>query len=382
MKPNSNELLKDVLKCSRCGSCQYFCPSYSATKMETHVARGRNQLIKHGIKDPASFNDTLATRINQCLLCGNCTANCPSGVLPDENVKKAREACIEQLGIQKVLGSVSEYIDSVGNITGDKRENRLLWFENMEPGSVRVNEKAEYIYFTGCVPALYPSSYSIPQEFAKLMNKAGLDWTVLGANETCCGHPLILGGLKDQAIKIMQQNVKDIAATGAKTLVTTCPSCYHSWKKVYPEYVKDMPAIEVLHSTQLLAKLVKDGKLKLKETNTVVTYHDSCDLGRRSGIYNEPREVISAVPGVTLKEMKFNRAGSFCCGGGGNLEMNDPELSGKVASQKVDLAVKTGAETVVTACQQCKRTIAGGVRAKRAKIKVMDISEFLMGAVE
>ena len=376
----TTKLMQDVLKCSRCGSCQYFCPSYSATKMETHVARGRNQLIKKSLKDP-SLNETLATRVNQCLLCGNCTANCPSGVLPDENVKKAREACVEQLGIQKMLGTVSENIDTVGNITGDIRENRLLWFENMEPGSVRVGEKAEYIYFTGCVPALYPSSYSIPQEFAKLMNKAGLDWTTLGEKENCCAHPLVLGGLPEKAIKLMERNARDIAATGAKTLVTTCPSCYHSWKKVYPEMVPDMPEINVMHSSQLLAKLVKDGAFKLKETNCVVTYHDSCDLGRRSGIYEEPREVIKAIPGVALKEMKFNRAGAFCCGGGGNLEMNDPGLSGKVAVMKVDHAQNTGAETIITACQQCKRTIAGGVRQKRARMKVMDVTEFLMSAV-
>jgi heterodisulfide reductase subunit D len=273
-------------------------------------------------------------------------------------------------------------IATVGNITGDKRENRLLWFENMPAGSVKVGGKAEYLYFAGCVPTLYPSSYTIPQSFAGLLNKAKIDWNVLGAEENCCAYPLVMGGMKEQAVKTIQENVKNVKATGAKYLVTTCPSCYNAWKEVYPALVSDMPELKIMHASQLLTELNEKGVLKFKESPGTVTYHDPCDLGRKSNVYEEPRNLIKAIPGVKFVEMKFNKTTAFCCGGGGNLEMNDADLSGKVAQHRIQQALDTGADTIVTACQQCKRTLAGGAKAMRAKIKVMELSEFIMSTVE
>ena len=379
----SEDLKKSIFKCSRCGNCQYYCPCFNVNRREMNLARGKIQLVKRALKEGKNydFGELFAKRADQCLMCGNCSQNCPAGICTEEIIEKTREACVNKLGVKQALEMTAQNIENVGNITGDSRENRLLWFQNMEPGSVKVGGKAEYIYFAGCVPTLYPSSYSIPQNFSVLLNNAGLDWTVLGEQENCCSYPLILGGLREKAVKTIKQNAADIAATGAKTLVTTCPSCYHMWKEVYREIVPDMPEIEVMHSTQLLAKLVKEGAFKFKETNCVVTYHDPCDLGRKSGIIDEPRAVLKAIPGVQFKEMKFNGKSAFCCGGGGNLEMNDADLSGMVARQRVGQAQDTGAEIIVTSCQQCKRTLAGGARAMRARIKIMELGEFVMSAL-
>jgi len=374
---------QSVFKCSRCGNCQYYCPAYNVSKRETHLARGKLQLIKKYIKEgQEGFSETQAKRMNQCLLCGNCSQNCPAGICTEDAIEKTREICYSQLGAQKMLEMTAKNVETVGNITGDSRENRLLWFENMPKGSVRVGGKAEYLYFAGCVPTLYPSSYSIPQSFAGLLNKAGLDWTVLGADENCCSYPLLIGGMKDAAVKTIKQNIQNVKDSGAKYIVTTCPSCYHTWKEIYPEIVPDMPDVKILHGAHLLTELSGKGVLKFKEMNSTVTYHDPCDLGRKSKVFEEPRGIIKAIPGVKLVEMKFNRESAFCCGGGGNLEMNDTELSGQVAQQRVGQALDTGADTIVTSCQQCKRTLAGGARQKRAKIKVMELSEFVMSAIE
>jgi len=376
------EVQENILKCTRCGNCQYYCPSFTVSRLETHVARGRLQLIKRNIADQADYSDTFVKRMNQCLLCGICTQNCPAGISTEEIIEKMRELCVEQTGPQHAMELTAQNIAGVGNITGDGRENRMLWFENMDAGSVRVGEPAKYIYFAGCVSTLYPSSYSIPQTFSALMNKAGLDWAVMGEKENCCSYPLVIGGMREAALGTMEQNAADIQASGAECLVTTCPSCYHMWKEVYPKVVRNMPQIKLRHGTQLLAELVKDGAFQLKETNCTVAYHDPCDLGRKSGVYNEPREILNAIPGVRLAEMKFNRENAFCCGGGGNLEMNDSALSGKLAQQRVTQALDTGADIIVTSCQQCKRTLAGGARQKRARIKITDLSEFLMNAIE
>jgi len=384
------ELKEKVLKCNRCGNCQYYCPSYRVSRMETHVARGRLQLIRKTLEDEKDFSEVYNKRLNQCLLCGNCSQNCPAGVCTEEIVEDARELYTNQKGPLPAMKTLAGNIGAVGNITGDSRENRLLWFQNMEAGgqssgglaSVNVGKKADYVYLAGCVATLYPSSYGIPQTFASLMNKAGISWSILGESENCCGYPLFIGGMREEAKKSAEKIIRDVLALGAKNIVTTCPSCYHTWKEIYPEILPDMPAINLFHGTQLLAKLTKEKAFKFKESNCVVTYHDPCDLGRKSGIYNEPREVLNSIPGVKLVEMKFNRLNAICCGGGGNLEMNDTALSGKVAQHRVSQALDTKAEIIITSCQQCKRTLAGGARQMRARIKIMDLSEFFYSTLE
>jgi len=375
------ELRQSVLKCNRCGNCQYYCPSFNVSRMETHVARGRLQLIKRNLIEGTGCGETFARRMYQCLLCGNCTENCPAGINTEEIIEKIREQCVGQMGPPEAMKTTAGNIANTGSITGDNRENRLLWFENMEAGSIKAGGKAKYLYFPGCVSSLYPSSYSIPQSFSRLLNKAGLDWAVMGEQESCCSYPLVIGGMPEKARAIMEQNVNDISESGAECLVTTCPSCYYMWKTVYPKTVSKMPDIKILHGTQLLAELVRGKVFRFNETNCTVSYHDPCDLGRKSGVYDEPREVLKAIPGVKLAEMKFNREKSFCCGGGGNLEMNDASLSNKVARQRVEQALNVNADIIITSCQQCKRTLAGGVRQMRARIKTMDLSEFVMNSV-
>ena len=376
------DIRESVLKCNRCGNCQYYCPSFAVSRLETYVARGRLQLMKKSLDTQSGISETFSKRVNQCLLCGNCSQNCPAGVCTEEMMETARALDISQRGLSRPMELIAGNISAVGNITGDGRENRLLWFENMAPGSVRVGEAAQYLYFAGCVPALYPSSYSVPQSFARLINKAGLDWAVMGEKESCCAYPLMIGGMTDEAAAMMEANAREVAALGAGRLVTTCPSCYHMWKEIYPATVADMPDIEVYHSSRLLAELVDAGAFHFKETPCDVTYHDPCDLGRKSGLYDEPRRIIRSIPGANLVEMKFNRENAFCCGGGGNLEMNDAALSAKVAQLRVEQALRTGAQIIITSCQQCKRTLMGGVRQTRARIKVMDLSEFVLSAID
>ena len=373
---------ESILKCNRCGNCQYYCPSYTVSKMETHVARGRIQLVRKFLDDEKNFSEVFIKRINQCLLCGSCAHYCPAGVDVGGIIKETRELFTDRLGPQQPMEKTAKNIGEAGNITGDSRENRLLWFQNMEAGAVKVGKPADYVYFAGCVSTLYPSSYNIPQTFASLLNRAGLNWSILGEKENCCAYPLFIGGMKEEAKKHIEENILGLKALGAKNIVTTCPSCYYTWKDLYPHILPEVKDISIFHGTQLLAKLCREGAFKFKETNCTVTYHDPCDLGRKCGVYDEPRDVLHSIPGVKLVEMKHSRDGAVCCGGGGNLEMNDPDLGGKIAQLRVSQALDKKAEIIVTACQQCKRTLSGGARQMRARIKVMDLSEFMLGAIE
>lgn len=374
-----------ISACIRCGFCQAHCPTFTATGVEPFVSRGRLEMIKACFENRiGEKTERYMERMNQCLLCGNCTQNCPPGVEAHNIIEAARAAYIQEKGLSGPLKKVVNSIEEKGSITGDNPENRMLWISNIEKelDGIKINEPAEYAYFAGCVPTLYPSSYSIPQSFVKILSAAGVSFTLLGKEEICCGYPLLIGGLPEKAKEIAEKNIEQIKKLGIKKVVTTCSSCFHMWRDCYPELLGSETDIEIIHSSELLHKIVTQNLLKLKNIPMNITYHDPCDLGRKSGVFEEPREILQNIPGISLTEMKYNRLDARCCGGGGNLEMNDAKLSGKVAQDRVKQAIDTGAEIIVTSCQQCKRTLQTGARNMKSRIKVKDICEIVYEALE
>ena len=173
----------------------------------------------------------------------------------------------------------------------------------------------------------------------------------------------------------MEHNLEKVKELGVKTVVFSCPSCYKTWKAYYDT------KLELLHATQFIEKLISDGTLHLGEVNLTVTYHDPCDLGRNAGVFEEPRRILNAIPGLRLVELGQNRLQSICCGGGGNLEMVAPDLSGALAQKKIEEIQQTGAKTVLTACQQCVRTIKSRARRQKIELDVLDITELVVKAM-
>jgi len=211
---------------------------------------------------------------------------------------------------------------------------------------------------------------------ATIMKKAGVDFTILGGDEWCCGFPLAGAGMPDKLKTLMEHNLQKVADVGAKKVVFTCPSCFHTWKHLYKTEV------ELMHSSQFINNLIKSGRIKLTEKiHTRTTYHDPCDLGRNTGVFEEPREIIMAVPGIDFVELPMNRKFSVCCGGGGNVEMTDPDLSAEVAQMKLDSIKEVKAEMVVTACQQCVRTIATRAKRTKTELAVKDLTELVVEAM-
>jgi len=216
----------------------------------------------------------------------------------------------------------------------------------------------------------------IPQNFVQIMDKGGADFTILGGKEWCCGFPLIQAGMYKKAEKLKAHNLDKIQEVGAKRVVFSCPSCYRTWKEFYDTDV------ELIHSSHLLEEFIKEKKIPLKELNLTVTYHDPCDLGRNSGVYEPPREILRMIPGLKLVELEKNRERSVCCGGGGDVEMANPDLTSEIAQMKIDAIQRTGTNIVVTPCQQCVRTISTRARKQGIKLKVMDLTEIVMMAMK
>jgi len=336
----------------------------------------------------------------RCLGCDSCTQHCPHGVsvrqlvellrqetMQDRWLAGRREAYAADPALEKGLGALSALggrVTAHHNVSGEDNASRLAWTANLaeKPAGVDRAVGSDTVYFVGCVSAMFPMSYGIPQAFAGLLAKAGASWTTLGGEEWCCGFPLMMAGQLAQARSLMEHNVDEVRRLGARRVVMTCPSCHYTWKHVYPAELGREMGFEVVTGVEAVRELLRAGRLAFGEPKRpgVVTFHDPCDLGRKGGHYDEPREVLAALPGFRVVEMENNREHSLCCGGGGDLETFEPALVASVASRRVDQAVAAGADHLVSACPQCVRTLAKAVKARQLRIRVMDLVQLVDAA--
>jgi heterodisulfide reductase subunit D len=323
----------------------------------------------------------------RCLLCGACTFACPSGVAVARILELTRGELASSGLLPRALSELDTRIAEYRNISAEANERRLIWADNLPtPPSGLGKKRAKVAYFVGCVSSFFPRSYKVPQSLVQIFDRAGVDYALLGGAEWCCGYPLFVDGEPDRARELIQHNIKAVRAMGAQKVVTTCPSCFHFWKHSYPaavgaERMEELD-LEVQHATEFLADLLETGELRLREFHQIVTYHDPCDLGRKGGVIEAPRRILAQIPGLRLTEMAENRDSSHCCGGGGNLESFAPEMSGAVARSRIRQAAEVGANILVSACQQCERTLAQAARAERLRIRVKDITEIVLEALE
>ncbi len=218
----------------------------------------------------------------------------------------------------------------------------------------------------------------IPVAIATIFQEAGVDFAILGPDEWCCGFPLLGAGLHDHAQAFTNHNIEAISAMGARRVVFSCPSCYQMWREHYHCQGK----VDIFHSTAFLLRLVRENRLRFRELPLKVTYHDPCDLGRGAREFGDVRHLIRAIPGVEFVELERNRENCRCCGGGGNLEMIDGELSSRITELKVKEILATGAQAVVTSCQQCVRTITTWVRRNDVSLQVLDITRLVSKALK
>jgi heterodisulfide reductase subunit D len=320
------------------------------------------------------FSDT----VFRCTLCGNCQEACPVGIHLRDLWLSLRQDLVHSKVYPKRIDMIRDNLEESRNVFDEDNEERADWVEDMRdaPDHGYLKDKAEVVYFTGCVASYFPLAQKIPIALAEILEASGVDFTLLGEEEWCCGFPLLGAGLKDLFDEFTTHNLAAVQAKGAEKLIFACPSCYQTWKEYYPR------GVDVAHGTQFLLQLVKENRVPFKALPMTVTYHDPCDLGRGARVFEEPRELIRSIPGIRLKELPHNREACNCCGGGGNLEMVDAELSKKIAGNKIEEIIGTGAQAVVTSCQQCVRTMTAFVRRNKIPIEVLDIVQLVRKAIE
>ena len=333
------------------------------------------------------FTDKLSEKIYTCTLCNYCNSECPSGVKITELFEEMRQDLVDSEKYPEALDFLKRRLDESYNVTFDTNEGRADWTKQIPDSSPEdfIKDTAEVVYFVGCVSSFSPRTFSIPRSVVQIFKSAGVDFTLLGDDEWCCGFPLLSSGMKEETKKLADHNIEAVKGKGAKVLITSCPSCYHTWKHEYSSISGKKVDFEIIHLSQYLLKLIEDKKLKLKPLDKRVTYHDPCDLGRNSKVYDEPRKVIKSIPGVEFIELEANKKLANCCGGGGNLESLDEGLSGRIAQSRAREIIAADVDVLVSACQQCERTLVTALKklkkeAKR-KIKVWDIAELILASI-
>jgi heterodisulfide reductase subunit D len=264
-------------------------------------------------------------------------------------VRSQREE-IYQEGFRKLkaLDEIDSNIEIHKNPYGFSQKRRNQWAEGLD-----LPARGELLYFPGC--ATVYDRPEIAQSLVRILKKAGLEVATLGEEEWCCGIPELWNGNLALAKLLMEENGRRLEAAGAKTILTSCPDCYNVFHHHYPGLLGKQP-FRVVHITELLLDLLNEGRIVFqKEIKKRVTYHDPCRLGREAGIFEPPREILKRIPGIELVEMKRNRQHSWCCGGGGVVNLVYPKLSIKIAKDRVEEAKETGAEMLVTCCPLCYR---------------------------
>ena len=358
--------------CYQCGLCSGTCPW---NLVRSFIVRRLMHETQLGLVD---FEDE---EIWLCATCRACVSVCPRGV-EIIDVMKALRNVVAEVGAAKVPDSLritTKTISAAGNPQGEDREKRGEWAESA--GVKTFTEGTELLYFSCCVPAYDPKVRRIALATSSILKSVGVDFGILGAKESCCGESVRKAGSESIFQSLANDNIKAFEESGVKKVLVSSPHCYHTFKNEYPEFGSNF---EVVHSTQYLAELIRDGKLKFtKEINKKVAYHDPCYLGRHNGIYDEPREVLKSIPGLELVEFPDNRELALCCGGGGGRIWMETKKEERFSDIRLQQALDVGADILVIACPYCMLNFDDSVitMGKSDVIEIKDITELVQEAI-
>ncbi|SFH10286.1 Fe-S oxidoreductase [Desulfotomaculum arcticum] len=396
--------LLEAYACTKCGRCNDQCPAFqSGEPVKPKPLQGRlrkhieeraplvlMQRSRRGIKQVASgqaqavLKKKIAGNVFKkdfiwgCAMCGSCEEACPVSVEHTPKIIEMRRYLV--LAKKDFPDEMRRYfanVEAFGNPWGVNRNDCTGWLESFGANAVAGSNGAEYVFFAGCAASFDARAGRVAAALINIMKEAGVSFATLGADEWCCGETARRMGNETLFQQIAQNNIRKWQELGVRKMITACPHCYNTLKNEYPQFGGNC---EVIHHSVLLAGLLTEGRLKPAiNNNLTVTYHDACYLGRYNGIYREPREILSALPGVRLVEMQRKESCSFCCGAGGGRFWTKAGEENLIAANRVQQVIDTGASLLCTTCPYCKmlmeETLAS--QERQGQIQVLDIAEVL-----
>jgi Fe-S oxidoreductase len=381
----------DVMSCTECGRCQDVCPAYNTGKElspKLLIMALRDQMLADGPKalagpmaklQPLVPNAVTDNVVWDCVTCGACVRECPVGIEHiDHIVDLRRNLVMVEARFPEEAASMLRDIDRASNPWGKAQGDRTQWAQGLD---VRVLQPGEpppaVLFWVGCAPSFDERAKKSAVSTAKLLKEAGVDFAILGPREACTGDPARRMGDEYTFQKQAKQNVATLNEAKVTKIITTCPHCFNT---IGSEYADFGGSYEVVHHTEFLAGLVREGKLKTLAGERTITYHDSCYLARHNDVRDQPRELVAASGRAV--EMPRNRERTFCCGAGGARMFMEEKRGRPINEERVREAANTGADTLAVACPFCTVMLDDGVRETGAKLQVVDLATLLSEAVE
>jgi Fe-S oxidoreductase len=420
------EYEKDMTRCARCSLCKWpplaqvksirysqVCPAISRYNFHSYSGGGKMIIGLSKLKGRVDYSEEMLNVIYRCSVCGACDISCKYSrdLEPLEILHTIRATCVAD-GVaplpahRPILDSMRNY----DNVWMQPRKKKGSWAKKLDAKNA-ARQKCDTLFFVGCTYALKPELASVARTTLQVMQAAGVDVGILGEDELCCGSPAYTIGDEELFRENARRNIEMLNGLGVRRVVASCAGCYGVLKTKYPLVAH--ADFEVLNVTELLAELIDEKRITFSQSvDKCVTYHDPCHLGRQSetykewngverkvlnhlviqdppkefnrgtyGIYEAPRRVLRAIPGLQLAEMERIREFSFCCGSGGGAKSAFPEFALATACERVDEAESTGAEMLVTACPWCESNLSEGVAEKDSGMATASLIELVAQAM-
>jgi Fe-S oxidoreductase len=392
--------LLDMSTCTECGRCQSQCPAWHTEKplspkllimaMRDHALAKlpADKPIETKIVGNAHENAISLDVLWSCTTCGACVEECPVDIEHvDHIVNMRRFQVLVESEFPTELGNTFRNLEKAGNPWGANRTDRDAWIAEVDFPITKIEsvipEDVEYLFWVGCAGAYEERAKKTTKAVAELLYMSGVKFGVLGKRETCSGDPARRSGNEFLYQILSRENIETLQETfgtrGVKKVVVTCPHCFTT---IGRDYKQQGFELQMVHHTQLLNQLVKEGKLKpVAKSEKKLTYHDPCYLGRHNQIYQPPRELLESA-GVEITEMPRNQERSFCCGAGGGRMWMEEKIGTRINLNRVDEAIATGAEEVAVGCPFCRVMVSDGMVARESSVEVLDVAQALLRSVK
>jgi Fe-S oxidoreductase len=372
--------------CSQCGYCIDECDQFYGRGWESQSPRGKWYWLREYMEGRAEWDQRIVDTILVCTTCELCNVRCSAALPIEPSWMALRGKLIHEKKMMtfppfEMMGAA---LHSQGDIWAGYRANRADWFpqdlmEKHGPGL-----KSKNVYFAGCTASYVEKDIAMAS--VRLLDAAGVDFTYLGEKESCCATPMLVAGMWDLFVETMKKNIHAVRSAGADTVVTSCPACDMMWRHVYPDWSRKLGidyGIAVKHYSELVSEKIHAGEFRFPDNDmkpVTITWHDSCHIGRASGIYDPPRDLIEAIPNVKLVEMSHNRQNAHCCGSVLTL-IKDPPIAADIGKMRLDEAIEAKAEKVLALCPCCEFQLRVSAEKKRIPIGIIDLAHFAASAL-
>jgi Fe-S oxidoreductase/FAD/FMN-containing dehydrogenase len=372
--------------CSQCGYCVDECDQFYGRGWESQSPRGKWYWLREYMEGREEWDQFMVDTMLVCTTCELCNHRCSASLPIEPSWMKLRGKLIheEKRMTFPPFEIMCAALQKEGDIWAGYRQDRTTWFPQDLWQKHGTEHKAPAVYFAGCTASYVEADIGIAS--VRLLDAAGVDFSYLGKKENCCGTPMLVAGKWEVFAETMRKNIAAVKASGADTVISSCPACNMMWRHVYPQWAKQMGIdynIKALHYSEVLAQKIAAGEFKFttgKTPEETVTWHDSCHIGRVSGVYEPPRDLIKAIPNVKLVEMEHNRDKAHCCGSVLTL-IKDPTVAALIGDTRLKEAENAGAEKVLALCPCCEFQLRVSAQKTNSPVEVVDLARFAASAL-